>query len=119
VVSDLRDLRGASRRLKIPAEKADATYGLTLDLRQLSAVGHINRLRQMARRRQHLPQVDPRADVMMPEPAVLSSPLDDPRVRQPGPWIARDVDNTAALEREVIRHAAMLGGRDDAFLTRW
>jgi len=54
-----------------------------------------------------LPERQPEADFVLPNATAGIAPLDDTRVRDGRERIARDVDEAAALEREVVRHGAL------------
>ena len=54
-----------------------------------------------------LPQVQAPPDFVFPRRAPRSPGFENPRMRQAGPGVARDVDDAAALEREVVGHGPM------------
>ena len=63
--------------------------------------------------RQDLPEKQSQADLVPPDIALRGARLDDPRVRDPRRRMTRDIDDTTALEDEVVRHAIDLSHRDD------
>ena len=65
--------------------------------------------------RQNLPEKQPQPDLVAPDVAFRCARLDDPRVRDPRRRMTRDIDDTTALEDEVVRHAIDLSHRDDGW----